>query len=255
MLLALDVGNTNIVFGCMEDGKVVGKILRMRTERQETWAEYAVKMQDFISLLGLRKEQFDAAIIGSVVPPVTEALTQAIENVLGVKSMVVDGKMKTGLDLCLDDPSSVGADLIIGGAAVIHHYGTPAIVMDLGTATTVTVIDKDSRFCGGAIIPGVYLSYNALASGTALLPGISISAPEKAISTNTVDCMRSGAVYGTAAMIDGLIDRMEEELGYPCIYVATGGLAASIVKECRHEVVFDNNLLLKGLWLLYEMNR
>ena len=163
--------------------------------------------------------------------------------------------MKTGMNVRIDDPGTVAGDLIVGGVAAMQFYGTPVIVLDLGTATTATVIDEKGSFRGGAIMPGVKLSYGALAAGTSLLPDISITPPKKCIATNTVDCMRSGAVFGTAAMIDGLIDRMEAELGQPCTVVATGGLASSITPYCRREIVCDDDLLLKGMWVLYEKNR
>ncbi len=169
--------------------------------------------------------------------------------------MVVGPGVRTGMNVRVDDPGTVAGDLIVGGVAAMHYYGAPAIVLDLGTATTATVIDANGCFCGGAIMPGVKLSYGALAAGTSLLPEISITPPKKCIATNTVDCMRSGAVFGTAAMIDGLIDRMEEELGMKCTVVATGGLASSIVSCCRHEIVCDDDLLLKGMWYLYEKNK
>ena len=137
----------------------------------------------------------------------------------------------------------------------MQYYGTPVIVLDLGTATTCTVVDRGGNFRGGAILPGIKLSYNALAAGTSLLPDISISAPKQCIATNTVDCMRSGAVFGTAAAIDGMADRMEAELGQPCKLIATGGLASSIAPYCRREIICDDQLLLDGLWVLWQKNR
>ena len=151
-------------------------------------------------------------------------------------------------------PSTVAADLIVSSVAAITYYGSPVIVIDMGTATTMVVIDKDGCYKGGAIVPGLKLSYASLASGTSLLPDISIIPPKKVVATNTVDCMRSGAVYGTAALIDGMVDRMEEELGYKCAVVATGGLAQSIVGHCRHEIKYDGDLILKGLWTWYQKN-
>ena len=198
---------------------------------------------------------FEGAIYSSVVPPINRALLAAVKAVTGIDCMVVGPGIKTGLNLRVDDPGTVAGDLVVGAVAAIQYYGAPVLVMDLGTATTITAIDRDNGFRGGAILPGVKLGMAALASGTSLLPDIAIAAPRKVIGTNTVDCMRSAAVYGTAAAIDGMIERMEEELGYPCRYVATGGLAQAIVTCCRHEVVCDDDLLLKGLWTLWEKNR
>ena len=254
MILALDVGNTNIVLGCIDAGEI-RHIVRIQTRPGETDAEYAIKLLQLLSFSGLDPKGFEGAILSSVVPPVTNALTQAVKKITGLECTVVGPGIKTGMNVRIDDPGTLGCDLVVGGVAAITYYGAPAIVLDLGTATTVTVIDKDKCFRGGAIAPGVMLSYSALAAGTSLLPNISIVPPKKCIATNTVECMRSGAVYGTAAMIDGLIDRMEAELGYPCQVVATGGLASSIVPCCTHEIVCDDDLLLKGLWTLYQKNR
>lgn len=254
MILAVDVGNTNIVLGCIEEGRIVNTV-RLHTDDRKTAAEYAITLKELFDVFGIDFLAFEGAILSSVVPAVTEALSGAISRLTGVNCLVVGPGMKTGMNVRIDDPGTLGCDLVVGGVAVIAYYGTPAIVIDLGTATTITAIDKDSCFRGGAILPGVKLSYNALAAGTSLLPNISIAPPKKCIATNTVDCMRSGAVYGSAAMIDGMIDRMESELGMPCKLIATGGLASSIVSCCTHEIVCDDDLLLKGLWQLYRKNR
>ena len=254
MILAIDVGNTNIVIGCIEKGKILN-IFRIHTDTNQTDAEYAVKVKQLLDLYGVDNAGFEGAIVSSVVPPVNRALLGAVKAATGLDAMVVGPGVKTGLNILTDAPAAVGSDLVVGGVAAIACYGAPAIVMDLGTATTITVIDKDGCFRGGAILPGVKLGMAALASGTSLLPDISITAPKKVIGTNTVDSMRSAAVYGTAATIDGMIERMEEELGYPCRHIATGGLAPAIVAFCRHEIVCDDDLLLKGLWTIWEKNR
>ena len=254
MILAIDVGNTNIVLGCIDGGKILN-VVRIHTDTRETEAEYTIKLKEIIYAYGMDIKAIDGAILSSVVPPVTEAIRRAVRQLTGLDCMVVGPGVRTGMNVRVDDPGTVAGDLIVGGVAAMHYYGTPAIVLDLGTATTATVIDRNGCFSGGAIMPGVKLSYGALAAGTSLLPEISITPPKKCIATNTVDCMRSGAVFGTAAMIDGLIDRMEEELGMKCTVVATGGLASSIVPCCRHEIVCDDDLLLKGMWYLYEKNK
>ncbi len=254
MILAIDVGNTNIVIGCIDGGEILN-VVRIHTDTRETEAEYTIKLKEIIYAYGMDLKSIDGAILSSVVPPVTEAIRRAVRQLTGLDCMVVGPGVRTGMNVRVDDPGTVAGDLIVGGVAAMHYYGTPAIVLDLGTATTATVIDRNGCFSGGAIMPGVKLSYGALAAGTSLLPEISITPPKKCIATNTVDCMRSGAVFGTAAMIDGLIDRMEEELGMKCTVVATGGLASSIVPCCRHEIVCDDDLLLKGMWYLYEKNK
>ncbi len=254
MILAIDVGNTNIVFGCIEEGEI-RDIVRIQTRVGETDAEYAIKLMQLLSISNLDPKGFEGAILSSVVPPVTVPLTHAVKKVTGLDCMVVGPGMKTGMNLRIDDPGTLAGDLLVGGVAALSCYGAPAIVMDLGTATTITVVDKDGAFRGGAILPGVKLGFRALAAGTSLLPEISITPPKKAISSNTVDCMRSGAVFGTAAILDGMIERMEAELGYPCNLVATGGLASSITPYCKREIACDDDLLLKGLWVLWQKNR
>ncbi|MCR4607916.1 MAG: type III pantothenate kinase [Oscillospiraceae bacterium] len=253
MILAIDVGNSHVVLGSIEDGKILN-VIRIKTDPKDTWAEYAIKIDQLFGIFGFDQSRLEGAVVASVVPPVTAAITEAVKKITGKESLVVGPGIKTGLNLRIDDPSTVGADLVVGGVAAIKYYGTPCIVLDMGTATTITVIDGNKSFIGGAILPGVDLSYSALASGTSLLPAISITAPEKVVSTNTVDCMRSGAVYGTASMIDGMIDRIEDELGEHCSVVATGGLSNHIVPCCRHKIVLDDELLLKGLWALWEKN-
>lgn len=254
MILAIDVGNTNIVLGCIEDGEI-RNIMRVHTNLEATAAEYAISLSQILQLYGVDTKALEGTILSSVVPTVTEALKAAVRQLTGHECMVVGPGMKTGLNLRIDDPGTLAGDLLVGAVAAMNCYGYPAIVMDLGTATTMTVIDKDGCFRGGAILPGVKLGYRALAAGTSLLPDISITPPPKAVASNTVDCMRSGAVFGTAAILDGLAERMEAELGYPCRLIATGGLASSITPNCRREIVCDDDLLLKGLWILWEKNK
>ncbi len=254
MLLAIDVGNTHIVIGCIRDGEILS-IDRIQTHPGETETEYAIKLKQLLELNGTDPKGFEGAILSSVVPPVTGALLAAVKTLTGCRCLVVGPGMKTGMNVRIDDPSSLAADLVVGSVAAMSCYGTPVLVLDLGTATTIVAVDGNNCYLGGAILPGVRTSYAALSSDTSLLPDISIRPPKKCVGTNTVDAMRSGAIFGTAAAIDGMIDRMEEELGYPCALVATGGLAQSVVPYCRHRIVCDDDLLLKGLWVLYQKNR
>ncbi|MBQ8935806.1 MAG: type III pantothenate kinase [Oscillospiraceae bacterium] len=254
MILAIDVGNTNTVLGCIENGKILN-IVRIQTRLGETGAEYAIKLKQLLEFYEIDTAGFEGAILSSVVPPVNSAIIGAVKHITGLDCMVVGPGMKTGMDVRIDDPGTLAGDLVVGSVAAIGCYGTPAIVLDMGTATTMVVIDKDGCYRGGAILPGVKLSYAALASGTSLLPDISITPPPRAIATNTVDSMRSGAVFGTAATVDGMIDRMEAELGYSCRIVATGGLAQAVTPYCKREIICDNDLLLKGLEILYRKNQ
>lgn len=254
MILAIDVGNTNVVLGMIDNGEI-SNIVRIHTDLRETGTEYAIKLRQITDFYGIDLHSFEGAIISSVVPPVTESLKLAVERLIGKKPCVVGPGMKTGLNVRIDDPSTMAADLVVGSVAAMAYYGTPVIIIDMGTATTIVVVDKEGAYRGGAIIPGIKLSYGALSSGTSLLPDISIIPPKKVVASNTVDSMRSGAVFGTAAMIDGMIDRMEEELGYKCTVVATGGLAQSVIPCCKRDIIYDGDLLLKGLWVLYQKNR
>jgi len=254
MILAIDVGNTNIVFGCL-DGKSISNVIRIRTDRDATGLEYAIRIHQMLQIKNIDEKAIEAVVISSVVPTVTEALKVAASTLTGKDAMVIGPGIRTGINVRIDDPGTLAADLLVGGVAASAFYGTPVIIIDMGTATTMTIVDKTNSFIGGAIIPGVRLSLNALSSGTSLLPSISVTAPKRVIGRNTVDCMRSGTVYATASMIDGMIDRMEEEMGMPCKVVATGGVAHHVIPQCKHEIVLDDDLLLKGLWLLYQKNK
>ena len=252
MILALDVGNTHIVIGAIEEGEI-RSTARIRTEPDATTAEYAIKLRDLLDYMKLDAPGLEGAIISSVVPQLVHALSKAVRDVCGCEPLVVGMDTNTGLEIAIDE--QVAGDLIVGGVAVKEYYGFPAVIMDLGTATTITTLNRNGQFAGGAILPGVQLGLKALAENTALLPEIAISAPKTCICEKTADCMRSGAVFGTAAMLDGMIERMQAELGGECVLVATGGLARSIVSHCRHEINCDSELLLKGLWKIYSRNR
>ena len=254
MILAIDVGNTEIVLGTIEAGEI-GSIVSIHTEIGGTAAEYGIKIRQLMDYYGIDLKKLEGAIICSVVPQVTAALRDAIRHLTGLECMVVGPGMKTGMNVRIDDPASLAGDLVVGSVAAIAYYGAPAIILSMGTATTMTVVDEKGIYRGGSIIPGIELGLQALSAGTSLLPDIAIAAPRKVIGTNTVDAMRSGVVFASAAMIDGMIDRMEEELGYHCQVIATGKLSEIITGFCKKEVICDPNLLLKGLWVLYQKNR
>lgn len=254
MLLTIDVGNTNIVLGYMDGGKVVAAS-RMATKPDDLDSDYLLKIRQSLEYEGLSSVKFEGAIMSSVVPQVNNAITSAVKKLTGLDCMVVGAGMKTGVNIKLDDPGTLAADLLTGTVGALSLYKPPLIVADLGTATTIIATDKYGAYLGGAIVPGVKLSFSALFSGTSLLPSISIEAPKKCIGTNTVDCMKSGAVFGTAAMIDGMVDRMEAELGQPVTVVATGGIARHIIPYCRRHIEYEPELILRGLWILYEKNK
>ena len=252
MILAVDVGNTNIVLGVIENDNFI-TTGRLSTNIFETEEEYAMKIHSFLSIHNAL--DIDGAIISSVVPALIGTLKKAIKLITGVSAMVVGPGIKTGLSIKIDDPSQLGADLAVGAVAAKAKYSCPIIIFDLGTATTGTVVDKEGNFIGGFIANGVMASLNALSSKTALLPQIDLTAPKKIIGTNSIDSMKSGAVIGTAAMLDGFIDRYEEELGEKANVVITGGLSKAIAKNCKHEVFYEENLLIDGLKIIYDKNK
>lgn len=253
MILAVDIGNTHVCVGTLE-GLETKQMYRLQTNIGRTDSEYAVLMHQLISLTGMDKQQYEGAIISSVVPQLTSVLKRAIKLVTGCDAMVVGPGVKTGLNIRIDDPGSLGADLVVGAVAALHKYDPPLILVDMGTATTMSVIDGKGCFLGGAIMAGVNLSLNALNSGTSQLPKIDLHNPGKVIGSNTDDCMKSGAVYGTACMIDGLIDRVEKELGEKATVLGTGGLAPVILRHCTHKILLEDDLLLLGLGVIYEKN-
>lgn len=226
----------------------------MASDTLKTEHEYAVLMKQILELDNIDISTVEGGIISSVVPPLTGTLKKAIQRVTGHKPMVVGAGIKTGLNILIDNPAQLGSDLAVSAVAALNEYKPPIIAVDMGTATTIMVIDKNGSFLGGPIIPGVALSMNALASKTSQLPKVSIEAPKKVIGTNTIDSMKSGAVFGAASMLDGMIDRIEEEIGMSATVVATGGLSGSIVPYCKHEIICDDDLLLKGLAIIYEKN-
>ena len=255
MLLAIDIGNSNVVIGCLNENNETIRQFRMVTDLKKTDDEYAAGIKTILEYNGLSCTDFEGAIICSVVPPLTEIFRSAVENITGIRALVVGTGIKTGLDITIENPASLGSDIVAASVAAMADFPLPVIVIDMGTATTITVVDKGNKFIGGAIVPGVALSMNALSSGTSLLQKVPIEAPKKHINTSTIESMQSGAVFGTAAMLDGMIDRFEKELNCKASLVASGGIAARIVPHCAHEIVYDENLLLRGLGIIYKKNK
>lgn len=256
MILAIDSGNTHTTFGCVDEHNTAKPIFRIPTDRTETEFGYAAKMKQVFDLCGVDMNSFEGAIISCVVPPVTEVLVRAVKLMTGLDASVVGAGIKTGLHICINDPGTVASDLVAAAVAAKEEYPLPCVIVDMGTATTLTVVDAKGRYIGGAILPGVGLSLNALAEGTALLPHIELMPPHNVIATNTVDSMKSGILYGTAGSIDGLIDRFATELGQePASVVATGGMSTLVCPHCRHSVILDETLLLKGLALIWRRNK
>ncbi len=254
MLLAIDIGNTNLVIGCIKNDEILFKA-RIATDRTRTSDQYGVEIKNMIEAFGVQVAEIDDCIISSVVPPVFNSVKTGVIKVIGKQPMVVGPGLKTGLNIHVDVPSQVGSDRIVIAVAALAEYKAPLILMDLGTATTIEVVEPENVYMGGIIFPGVKVSLDALTSRTAQLPGISLDKPQQVIGRNTVDCMRSGMMYGTAAMIDGLVERIEEELGHSSTLIATGGMAQFITPLCRRQIILEKDLLLKGLNIIYKKNK
>ena len=256
MLLAIDIGNSNVVIGCLDEEHNTVDIFRMVTDLKKTEDEYASGMKTILEYNNVDCSQFEGAVICSVVPPLTNVLKSSAEKIISGEVLVVGPGIKTGLNIMMDNPASVGSDLIVDAVAAINEYPVPLIFVDMGTATTISVIDEDKRYRGGMILPGIRVSMDSLTSRTAQLPHISIEPPKKLIGRNTIDCMKSGMIYGNASCIDGMIRKIKKELGREDVTViATGGLSKVIIPYCEEEIIYDNELLLKGLRLIYEKNR
>ena len=254
MLMAIDIGNSNISIGCIREDEILFEV-RIATDRARTSDQYGVEIKNMLEANGVQREDIRDCIISSVVPPVFNSVWAGVYKMIGRRPMVVEADMDTGLEICLDVPSQVGADRIVVAVAALERYSAPLILIDMGTATTMEVVAPGGRYMGGVIIPGLRVSLDALTSRTAQLPAISLGRPGKVVATNTSECMRSGILYGTACMLDGMIDRMGEELGHESTVVATGGLAPFVTPLCRHEITLEPELLLRGLNALYKRNR
>ena len=254
MILAIDIGNTNIVVGCIDDQKTYF-IERLSTVRTKTELEYAVDLKTVLDIYHIKGSDIEGCIISSVVPQITNTAKLAAEKILKKEVMVLGPGVKTGLNILMDHPAQLGADLVADAVAGLNEYPVPFIVIDMGTATTVSVVNSKKQYIGGMILPGVRVSLDALTAHASQLSGISIDAPKHVIGKNTVECMKSGVLYSSAAALDGIIDRVEEELGEKATVIATGGLAKRIVSHCKKDIILDEDLLLKGLLVIYEKNK
>ena len=253
MVLTIDIGNTNIVLGEWE-GDRLRFVSRVETDISMTEDSYAVRFKNILELYEVQFEKIEGSIISSVVPQVTGSVAFAVGKLTGKKPLIVGPGIKTGLNIRIDDPAELGSDLVVDAVAALSKYPKPIIIFDMGTATTVSVIDNDSCFIGGAIMPGLRVGLNALAEHAALLPQVGLDAPRDIIGRNSADSMKSGAVFGSASMIDGMAARIEERLGQKATVVATGGNSKDIVPFCQCGIIYDANLLLEGLIKLYRKN-
>lgn len=254
MVLAIDVGNTNIVLGGIQDGKQVFSS-RLASDRNKTEDEYALSIGGILSMHGVDIADIEGGILSSVVPYLRTVLPRAIRLLTGKDIMVVGSGIKTGLNIRMDDPATVGSDLIVTAVAARAKYKPPIAIIDMGTATTLAVIDKNGDYVGGMIIPGVWVSLNSLSAHAAQLPYIDLTGPTELLGRNTIDCMRAGSVIGCASMLDGLIARLEKQLGEPVNAILTGGLSSIIEPYCERKFHVEPDLLIAGLQVLYEKNR
>ena len=254
MILTVDIGNSNIVIGGVEGEEILFEA-RLRTDSTKTSDEYCVDLKSLLDVYGVDTGSIEGSIIASVVPQVLNSFQTAIKKLTGKTSLVVGPGLKTGLNIAIENPSQTGADLVVGSVAALREHKPPMIVIDMGTATTMIVLDQTGALIGGCICPGVKISLDALTDRTALLPGLQLDQPKRAIGRNTIDCMRSGIMLGNACMLDGMVERMEAELGCKTTVVVTGGIAKFIVPLCKTPMIYDKDLIVKGLAALYRDNK
>ncbi|MBE6712488.1 MAG: type III pantothenate kinase [Ruminococcaceae bacterium] len=255
MILAVNVGNTHIVFGLLEGDSLVERMLKLPAELKETSVGYAARIKQSLELVGADLSSVEGSILSSVVPPLTEVLKEAIFLLCGKTPLVVGAGIKTGLHILIDDPGSIAADLVAMAVAAKEKYPLPCVILDMGTATTLICVNEAGKYIGGVIMPGVNISMEALCREASLLPRFEMKKPKKIIASSTVDSLCSGILFGSAGAIDGVLDRFSEELGNePATIVSTGGVAGILAPFCRHEWVEDEALLLKGLGIIYNKN-
>lgn len=254
MILAIDIGNSNIVIGCCDNNKILF-VERLSTKHSATELEYAISFKNVLELYGIHSKDISGGIISSVVPSITNVIKRSMKKIINKDVMVVGPGIKTGLSILTDNPAQLGSDLVVDAVAGINEYSLPLIIIDMGTATTVSVVDEKECYAGTIIMPGMRVSLDSLVGRTSQLPKIGLDPPKNIIGKNTVDAMKSGILYSTAASIDGIIDRIEEELGKKANVVATGGLSGTVIPLCKRDIVLDDELLLKGLMIIYNKNK
>lgn len=253
MILTIDIGNTNIVLGCSGKDEILF-IERIATRSTATDTEYAILFKNMLEMHSIAIGELEGAIISSVVPTATNLVKRAVRKLSSIDALIVGPGIKTGLKIMMDNPAQLGSDLVVDAVAGIAEYPVPLIICDFGTATTISVINSKKEYIGGVIMPGVKVSHDSLVGRTAQLPKISFDTPKRVIGKNTIECMKSGILYSAASSIDGMIERIEEELGQKARVIATGGLASTIIPLCHRDIVIDDMLLLKGLTILYKKN-
>ena len=255
MILTIDIGNTNIKIGAWDNDRLAF-VSRIVSNTQRTEDEYAIGLLDIMRLNECNRAQFDGAIISSVVPSLSSTITSAVRQVVQTARIFQVGPgLKTGLHIKIDNPAQLGADMVCAAVSAAEKYPLPCIICSLGTATAIFALGADGEFLGCTVAPGVIISLEALSNRTAQLPHINLdNPPRNVINTNTVDCMKAGSIYGTAAMIDGMVDRFREQLGQNAGVIACGGLARYVYEHCRQDIIYDDNLVMEGLRIIYFRN-
>lgn len=254
MLLAIDVGNTNLTIGVFNGRRRLHQ-WRAATKRSRTADEYTVLLSRFLRVAGLSPEQISGCVISSVVPPVTAECVLMSRRFLRTEPLVVEPGVHTGMRICYDNPAQLGADRVVDAVGARERYGVPVIVIDFGTATTFNVVDGDGNYRGGAIAPGIAVAVEALASAAAQLPRIPLAFPPQVTATNTIEAMQSGILFGYLGLIEGMVRRLKDEWGAEATVVATGGLADIIAGHTDAIDVVDQDLTLEGLRVIWELNR
>lgn len=253
MVLAINVGNTNITVGCI-DRKQTYFIERISTQLNKTVLEYAITLKNIMEIYQISSKNIEGGIVSSVVPPLSDTIRQSASKIIQKEVHLVGPGVKNGLNIQIDNPAQLGSNMVVNAVGAVESYTLPIIIIDMGTATSISVINQKGCYSGGVIMPGLNSALEHLAMRTSQLPKISLEAPEHTIGKNTISCMQSGAVYGTASMLDGMIERMEEELGTSATVVSTGKIARFIAPYCHHKILYDDTLMLKGLLSIYEKN-
>ena len=254
MIITLDLGNSDLVVNVFKDDKIKATI-RVKTDIESSADEYAKTLYELLLVNRIDYREITGCVISSVVPPLNGVLKGACMRLFTCEPIFLDKGIKTGLKIVCDNPSEVGADLIADSVGALYRYQAPAIIVDLGTASKFIVVDKNESFIGVIIAPGIKTSKNALVSNTSKLPNISMTQPKKVIGKNTQDSMNSGVCYGFASMVDGMIQRIEEELGYKTTRILTGGLGKVIYKAVKEEIIYDRDLISYGLLDIYKRNK
>ena len=256
MILTIDIGNASLVFCCVENGEKRCRFI-MSADKNRTADEYAAMMQLLAAQKDIRLTDVSGTVIASVVPQLTGVTALAVERCTGQRPLVVGPGVKSGLNIRMEDPTELGGDLVASAVAAVERYPLPCIIIDMGTATAVGVIDAKGCYVGGLICPGVSLSQYSLARSASQLPDVSLDRPKRVIGRNTRDSMRSGIIHGTAAMIDGVIDRVEAELGEAAASVVATGVSAELIIPCcrREGILLDEDLVMHGLWSIWRKNR